>query len=189
MKQCTICFDNFDDTNRKPRRLHCCGFMLCSACILSDICDNEYNCPECFKALSGNVYDISDEMSGNNLDSSIINNPDTIEIYSDKSQGSSKFKERGACSFQGCTKKEIEGGFCMQHSNRQEDFLRANKIAANLKSASFDTSILRCVGDKAINRNDSSGAINPETLRLKFSAQQRLELGKFLSFSLYHSWR
>jgi len=47
---CIICYENYNDSNRKPYLLISCGHTICGEC--SELIDN---CPKCRKKIEGKV--------------------------------------------------------------------------------------------------------------------------------------
>lgn len=153
-----------------------CSHIICTQCILSDLVDDLFYCPECYSELSGNLDEISVKL---NIDDVIDSDCSTVEESNEDSFNATESVRntvhRNICSFVNCSNKSYDNSnFCMKHcGHTTKDLTEVNQIASDLQNAGFNFKATRNNKIEPIAKRE----LNSEDLKSKFVKQKRIDLG------------
>jgi diadenosine tetraphosphatase ApaH/serine/threonine PP2A family protein phosphatase len=183
---CQVCYEVYssDSPDIIPRRLKC-SHIVCSKCILNDLTYSTYYCPECYCLLDGSGIDeISEIISITDLPPLNTGHEDGItddesqtnsdDLLKEDSVSNPKITIRGICSYPQCTNREIDNHLCIRHCRRKLDFTEVDRIAKDIKNATFNIKTTQTNTIESVARKE----LNPNDLIERFSQQKRIELGE-----------
>lgn len=181
---CPVCYEDY--LNNKlhiiPRKL-LCGDVVCEKCILHDLIDNLYYCPECGSEQIGTLNDIStsevhindsfeeDKRCSGNSTSYSINPTSTVMNRMDKRSSVKK----SPCKIKGCSNKSIAFDLCLVHAKHHHQSLhnaveRLTLTVSNSK-LSFDGDEIRNLSSPP---SSSTSSLDPDVILENFRKQNTL---------------
>ena len=186
---CPVCYEEFEQSpSRQEARILRCLHILCSNCIISELADCLFYCPECSIEHKGsNIDDFSEIYVAEDETAALVLDVTDTESFEDeilrnakdsRESGSRPLSQRAFCLEPGCPHKSLSNaaGFCLVHTKNLNSNITA--VARDLADTNLNTVRLDGAQLNSIRGSNTLKECSPEELIERFKAQERMSLGE-----------